>query len=747
MTDRQVIINDYQEVPASDFMAMQDYAQAGVDALVKYAIHDGQAYAGFTVTGSGTFEVTIAPGIYVSAGKMYVTRAAATRDLVEYQPVANKVAVAIVVWGASVDQSPEYRDFVVNLETEETEARQVNLERARIANLGTIGGVESGDPQYPTIPLDRIAIAYVILTPTGIEEIITNTVNDLASSRRNDQRLDVIEDWQALAEPRISTIATDVANLSNAQSGRVTSEDLFQVAGDVARLKEAAGLPDDYADYGADHFLDEDETDTEDLEYLAKVEEGIRFAPANKATSELALFSSINAQVTLTNGLLLPKFTSALRTSVTGYVGEQSITQYTQTSFDVVQKAMSRQRIRFGQIFEVCTNSAWWRSGSYDPVTNIFTRDGETFEVVESFREHTHNHLSYRIAQFWTDSYEEPYWDVVTSTYTLNGAQVAQTFLNSQAGWLTGVDLTFTRRGTSGNVHLTICELTPSGTPDLANAIQQTTIDFLNLRQYPAATTVSFTPTYLTAGKRYAMVLTTQGDHYIGMADGGAYLSGTFFYSTDGAYFAGDITKDMMFGLRFAKFSGSRVAVDLQPLNLDGGIAGIDLLSSMVTPDACDLTFQVQLNTGWVPVSEISTNALAGLPPLLPLQAVFQGTPDLHAGLFLAGSEVSVERPRTTFKHISTPRILAGASDTVRVEWSLGNWNAPHHTFTAVLRAGGVDESPDVVEDTALPDNRLRRVMTFNLDAPVASFQIVASGTTTTALDVFLVEERVDIEF
>lgn len=741
--DRQIIIRDYQEVPASDFMDMQEFAQAGVDDLVKYAVHDGQAYAGFALATTGTFEVTIGPGIYLSGGKMYAARQALARDLVEYQPVANKVAVAVVVWGATADQDPQYRDYVVNLETEETEARQVNMTRARVAHLGTIGGVESGDPQVPTVPLDRIAIAWVILSPTGIEEIIYNTEHDLASSRRNDQRLDRVEAWKALAEPRISTIATDVANLSNGQTGRVSMADLLAVTADVARLKEVSGLPDDYADYGADHFLDEEETDTGDLEYLAKVEEGIRFAPANKSVSELALFSAINAQVTLTNGLLLPKFTSQLRLSVDGYAGEQSITQYTQTSYTIVQKMMSRQRIRWGQIYYVCTNSAWWRSGNYDPVSKIFTRDGETFQVVQG------DPLVYkmlRVQQFWTDSYQEPYWDVTSNTFTLSGAQIAQTFLNSQAGWLTGVDLYFTRRGTSGHVHMTICELTPSGTPDIANAIQHVTVDFLDLKQYPAATTVAITPTYLEAGKRYAVVLTTQGNHYVGMADGGEYLAGTFFYSTDGAYYAGDITKDMMFGLRFAKFAGSRVAVDLQPLNLDGGIAGIDLLAEMIVPDACGITFQVQLTGGWVPISQITPNALTGLPPLLPLQAVFQGTPDLHGGLTLTGSQVTVERPRTTFKHISTPRILASASDTVRLEWQLANWDGAKHAFTASLRTAGGNETPDVVEDTPLPDNRLRRVMTFNLAAPVATFQIVASGTTSTPLHVFLVEERIDIE-
>lgn len=742
--DRQVIIKDYQEVSAEDFMNIQGHVRSGVDMLVKHAIHDGQVYGGFEVAKDGSFGITIGEGVYFNAGKTYMRRAPMSLDLVQHQPVANKKMVAIVVWGGDVEQEPVYRDFVVNLETEETEARQINIQSARVAHLAAIGGMESGDPQPPNIPLDRIAVAFVILSPTGIESISANVDDDLSPTKKNDIRLTLVEQFQAEASPRIQTLGSDVANLANKSRGLVTNADLFGIAGDVARLKERFGLPDDYSDYGADHFLNGDESDTQNAEWMARLEEGVRFSPENEGISELGVFSSIDPHITQINGMILPKYKSLLRFSVSGYVDDLSISQYSQTGYEMVQKTMSRERVRWGGTYEYCTNSQWWREGNYDSVTGVFTRNGESFQVLSG--DVNTNHRWIRLRQFWRDTYEEPYWSVVETNYTLNGAQVAQTFLNTQEGWLTGIDLNFTKRGTSGDVHVLVTEVTPSGSPDPKKVIARKTLTFLKLKLFPEKTTVNLTPTYLKAGGRYAVVLITQGNHFVAMADGGRYLSGTFFYSTDGAYYEGDLTKDMMFGLRFAKFDSSRVVVNMKSLQLNGGIAGIDIMAPMVSPDACELTYEVQLPTGWVSISSVSPSKLAGLPPNLPFRIVFQGTPDLHAGLFLTGSQVKLQRPRTYFRHISTSRILAAASDRVRIEWQLGNWNGSRHTFTAKLKTPHGDEEPDIVEDTPLPEDRIKRVMTFNLSQLAPSFVIEAEGTTTTALDVFHVEERVDIE-
>ena len=47
---------------------------------------------------------------------------------------------------------------------------------------------------------------------------------------------------------------------------------------------------------------------------------------------------------------------------------------------------------------------------------------------------------------------------------------------------------------------------------------------------------------YLVAGRRYALVCVTTGDHYVAMTntDNGV-VQGTFFVSTDGAFFAGNL--------------------------------------------------------------------------------------------------------------------------------------------------------------------------------------------------------------
>jgi len=746
--DRKVKFYPREIVPSSDMTQMQDYVRQAFDDVVKYTLNGAQAYAGFLTVKTEAFAVSVAPGLYFASGQVYPSRSTLTQSLTTMQPLVNKVKIGVVVWGQTADDTPEYRNVVTNVETRATEAQLLMVRNARTAQIAFIKGVESTDPQPPTIPLDRLLVATITLTPTGIETVDMNIDTEQPSVIALALRTLALENWRRQAEPRIATIGSDVANLANAIKGASDTETVFRIAADVARLKDIAGLPDTYSNYGADRFLNTSETAVNDLDLLARVEEGIRYNWANQNVSALAVFNSINPAISQQAGILLPAFTSELRFSVTDFAGEQSISQYSQTSHTLVQRQMSRNRIRFGQSMNVCTNAQWWQSGNYDPGSGVFTRQGETWQVDAASRaDALVNHRFIRVTQFWNDVWQEAYWEKVTTTLVVAGAQVAQSFLNTQAGWLTGVDLYFTKRGPSGNVNVAICELTDSGTPRLSRTIYQGTLAYLDMRTWPNVTTFPIAPTYLEAGKRYAVVLTTNGDHYVGMASGGAYLAGTFFYSTDGAYFAGDLTKDMMFGLRFARFANSRVVVDMQPLNLDGGISDIDILAGMIVPEATGLTFQVQVNSAWRPLSSISKDALVGLPPLLPLQVVFQGTPDIHAGIRLADSQVMVSRPRTTLKHISTNRLLPAATQTIRVIMTLAAWNPQRHTWTQTIRTAGGTFNPSVVQDIDLGNGRLQRTFRYQLATGITQFQIINEATTTTALDTQLAEERVDIEF
>jgi len=744
--ERQVQFRDNQEQQAIDHNNLQNFVRDTFDDLVRDAIEDGKAYAGFETTATGTTQVTTQPGEYYANGAIHISRDAVVTSLYTYLPTVTKKKVALVLWATTdANIGVEARDFLINVDTGETQPQAVAMERRRVANIGVQPGIESPDPQLPPIASQYLLFAVVTLTPTGIESVEMATSNRLARLSEVARSVQSIQLWREQTEPRITTIASDITKLANSVSGTAQQRDLFTLYADVARLKELNELPDTYAGYGADRYLTTDETDTANVNLLCKVEEGVRFGDANAGLSELAVFSTLNPNQSLQAGLLLPKYSNVNRLNITGYSGEVSISQYGFQTFSLVQKMMSRQRIRYGATYTYCTNSAWWRSGTYDPVTKIFTRQGETFQVVGG--DPLHNHKTVRLVQFWVDTYDEPYWEFVTTTTNISGAQVAETFLNAQDGWLTQIGFYLTRRAGSGNIYLTLCETT-NGAPDLSKCIMHTAVAYEDLKVYPNQTLVSIPPTYLKAGGRYAIVWTTNADHWLAMASGNSYAQGTFFYSTDGAYYQGDLTKDVMLSLNFAQFANPRVVIDLQPLQLDGGICNIDINADMIVSAATQLVFEVQVNSNWVPLTQINTQALIGLPPLLPLRAVFVGTSDIMPGLKLLGSAVKVWRPRTTFRHISSECIRVSSS-TIKVQLRLENWHPANHSVGCKLLTGAgfaTEETPDVTETVVIDDYATQKTYTFNLGAAITSFKIQIDGTTSSALDTFHVAERVDVE-
>lgn len=745
--ERLVNFRDNQEQQADDHNNLQAYVRESFDDLVFDAIENNKAYAGFDSTATGTTEVTSQPGRLYTNGAVHIQLDAVKTELFTYLPTVTKKKVVLVTWASETGElRVEGRDFLINVDTGETQPKSVPMESRRVANVSPRAGVESPDPQLPPIADTELAFAIVTLNTNGIESVEMVAENRLPRLSDVADQLKLIIDWKEITEPRITTIASDITNLANQVNGVANNRDLFNLFADVARLKEIAELPDDYAAYGADRFLTSDESDTTNINYLAKVEEGIRFSDANAGLSELNVFSAFDPNQSITNGLLLPAYSNVTRLNITGYSGEVSISQYGYQTVDVVQKMMSRQRIRYGTTYTYCTNSAWWRSGSYDPVTHIFTRNGETFLVLSG--DTSKNHQMIRLEQFWVDTYEEPYWDYVVNNLSITGALVAQSFLNSQDGWLTQIGFYLTRKAANGNITLTVVETT-NGAPDLTKAVMSTTVDYAKLKVYPAQTLVDVPPTYLKAGTRYALVITTNANHWIAMASGNSYAQGTFFYSTDGAFYQGDLTKDAMITLNFASFDNPRVVITLQPLQLDGGIAAIDINADMIVSAACQLVFEVQVNGNWMPLSAVNTQALIGLPPLLPLRAVFVGTSDIMPGLKLAGSQVLVSRPRTVFKHISTECIRV-SSTSVRVQVRYENWNTANHTVACSLLVGAAFdtvETADVTETVVENDYAIHRTYTFTLAEAHSSFKIVFDGTTSSALDVFHVSERVDVEF
>lgn len=758
--EKQVIFRDRQEAQSADFNNAQDFTRDTFDDLVLDAIESGKAYAGFIVTQRSATEIDVAPGRYYRQGEIYVRDVMVTKDLFSSLPVAVKRIVAVVTWGQEIESDVQPRDFLVDAETRLTEPQAVAMERQRYAMVETIAGLESADPQPPVLDAAVTAIAYVTLGTTGILSIQMVADNALANLGAVSDRTTLLENWRAVTEPRVTTIASDIAGIANAIKSLTPIRITTQIAQDVALVKDRLNIEDDGRDYASDNFLAVTESDPVASGYDALVEEGVRFPWAASADAALALFNPLDAGVKLHgDGLLLPAYVNSARLILNQYAGELSVSQYQYQTHTMIQRSMTRLRVRFGPSFTVCTNSAYWQSGMVTStqveknpgefqIIHTLSKDGETFEI-ENWDEIESNSTKWaRLRKLWYDAIEVPYWDRVITNLTVNGSQIGQTFLNSQDGWLTQVVLNFTKLGADGAVGITVCECY-RGAPDLESVLSHVTVNRSDLRLHPLQTVVDIPPVFLQAGGRYAVLVTTGGNHFVATVSGADYAQGTMFYSTDGAYFQADLTKDLMLELRFARFNRAYVEVNLQPLQLAGGITAIDLLAEGFVPASTELRYEVQVSGQWYTLDQYSADCLNTLPAVLPLRAVYVGTRDVMPGIRLTGSRARVSRPKTAFKHFSKGRTLGSSSNHVEVHALLENFSSGAHTLAIKLKIGGSEVAHSSVSDEVLDadDGRVRRKAIFNLGSATSSYAIIFLGTTTAAQNTFHVAQRYDQVF
>jgi hypothetical protein len=300
--ERRVILRDRQEQQAADHVNIQTFVSDTFDHLIFDAINDGKAYGGLTVTQVAATSVKTTPGRLYTEGILSVSLTEKTLSVAERLPLIAKRICALVTWPTLANTDSQPRDFLINAETREVEPQQVAMEQQRVANLGWYDGEEQPTPIKPTVPESYVVVAYVTLTPAGIEHIEQVQANRIQSVKGNGIRIGELEAFRALAEPKITTLGSDIATLANKLNGVLNRRDLSQVFIDVANIKSVLDLPDDYSAYSADHFLDMSGTDVGNLELLAKVEEGIRFSDENAATAEIGVFSALDPNAALRVG-------------------------------------------------------------------------------------------------------------------------------------------------------------------------------------------------------------------------------------------------------------------------------------------------------------------------------------------------------------------------------------------------------------------------------------------------------------
>jgi hypothetical protein len=748
--ERSVTFRDRQELQSADLQNVQTFGDETHQHMVQDAVTSERQVVGLAVTQQSATEIQVAPGRLWdgTTGKVYRKDQAETISVFSYLAVLDQKWITVSAVGQEQDINVQPRDFLIDLQTGQTQPEAVSMEEARVAVIVLTAGVESATPQKPAAPTGYTLLGYVRVGVSGILEIDLSSVAQLPQLNRVNADVKSLKAWRNLAEPQIATLKSDVAGLALKINGLTSRERIIEISSDIARLKELLNIPDDFASYGADYFLDDDESDDAQAGYNARVDEGVRFPWTAQGVSQLALFNPLTTAVKSFDGFLLPAHTDLVRLqTTTGYAGELPINQYQVTTFNMRQATFTRQRTRFGPTRTICTNSKEWATGKYNPITGVFQNStGDSFTVAEEDRVRANiNHQIVRITQFWTDTYEEPYWYTEATTSTINGSQIAQTILNAQNGWLTKIGMFFVKKGATGIVYVNICE-TINGVPDLNSCIGSTQVAQSAMTVYPAETVIAFPkPVYLQAGKRYAIVVTTAGAHSVAIVAGSNYTQGTIFYSLDGAYQQGDFTKDMMFKLYYASFTNVRTVVDLSPLSLSGGIADIDVRAPTVVPPSTQLLYEFQRAGVWYPIAAASGAQLRNLPPLLPLRVTFIGSSDLMPGLGLQGSEMKVSRAALALKHFSAVRTLVANTSEVVVKTLLEGFDAAHHTATIKLKIGASEIAASSVTDADDPDGGVLRTATFNLGSPTSSYRVVLIGATDTALDLFHFANRIDI--
>jgi len=733
--EKQVIFRDQQEFQAADPNNLQTFTADSLKHIVNDAVSAGLHYTGLAVTAQGSnTAVDVAAGRFFNAGQVFVSDQSTPIDLFQHLPLTTKKIVAIVAWGQTVDTDIQPRDFLIDLAAGTTQPQAVAMQRLNQAVINAVPGVESASPQAPQIQAGTIAVAFVTLDPTGITNISMQTANQLPNASDHEQRIKQQEKWKGEAEPRISSIATDLASLATKAGAMAKAQSLVDVESEVARIKEQLNLPTGWAAFDSDEFADESKSDTAHAGYSALIDgDGLLFPHAAETLAPIDTFNPTEPAVTrAVSGLILPKYSDAVMLKVDGYAGDLSISQYQSQSITMRRRTITTSQIHYGD--------TWQRIKYWSIRRNqLNTNDKTQYYGYHPFMGYRYKKV--RHAYYSSQSVEVYLPDVTTTA--INGALVAQTFLASNAAWLTKVGLQFTAIDATGDVNLLICE-TVGGKPDVNQVVTDVTIPVANLKQYPTETSVAVPPVLLEAGKRYAIVLVTQGAHRVAVVSGNKLTAGTLFNGTDGDYFTGDLTQDLMFTVYSAAFDVPRTEVALQSVSLAGGISDLDINVQTVVPDGTELDFEIQVGGIWYRLDD-GVNHLSGGPSIVPLRAVFLGTSDLAPALQTGPNLLTASRPAQTLEYWSAVRTIAAPSTSFQVDLIVDhNYDNATDTCVASIESGGVSNAAALTEELPQSDGSI--LLRFHFTTPAYStYQVKIVSSISGASIPFAVGRRTDV--
>lgn len=749
---RKVNISQYQKVTNEDLNNMGLFPRASIDDLNRDIGTDENRFAGFAITQSSSSSLTVGAGRFHKNGEVYANtdNGGVTVSMLSSLPVVAKRVAIIVAWGTTNDTDTESRQYVTDVNTMQTEARETATESRRVANIGAEYGVENATPSDPAIQADYVAIARVILTPAGIESYEMIEANRVRSAKSIGEEVDVINERLDAIGPELDNAKSNIASIADGMRLKADLKFVTDLAFDVANVKETVGLPANYTAWGAEHFLDATGVDAAFSGYDALVREGLHYSHVASASQAITLANALDASVVVNDNIALPSFTSVLRLSVTGRDGEYALADTTVETKVLKHRQRCRHRVRWHRTKKVGTCGRWWGSGRYDPYKDVFFRTGETWVVVDAVdRTKSVNNiikklLAGTIHRHCRRHMEDHWHDRILVSTNINGSIAGQTFLQAADGYLTKIGLFFTRRANAGDVRVSICETLTSGEPDLDKVVASTVLLQSSITANingTVETQVTFTPTPLTKGKRYAVVLISTGAHFVATVSGNKLATGSLYYWNDGVPVQAAADRDLTMKQYFAEFTNPIVQVQLEALQLAGGIDMVDINADVTEFEGTSIEFQMRDGDAiWKTIGAEET-LLTSRPALVQFRAVFIGTKDIMPALGLGSTRSNVElsRAKTTRTAITTVKTMPSAINSVVVRVRYENWDNAHNASTVTVLVGAGHTTVETADSTTTkvaPDDSTAVIKeyTFNLASSRTDFRIKEVGTTDSNL-------------
>lgn len=748
--ENKVKVHPYQEVPASEINAIQTYAEDSVDAIVKELLFDEARFTGFATTKVDSMNISVGAGRLVTGGRIYRAAVATSLSLISYVPTTGSRIVLVVVAGDEVETGTATRKFLVDVATRQTQPKAVSTRIARQAVVSLVAGAAAANPVRPSIPAGTIVVASLVLTPSGIAGAVdAETVNRALSLETTTASVAVLAAALRKANSQLETLRSEIAGLAKAQQGKADQRRVAAIEDAMLFVREKIDMPDTRVTQGYDDFGSDSETDTANPANTSEIDSGrMVFGRVERIKKMTALLNPNDSKVDKTaSGLIMPAGVDTLRIECDDKDGEVAI-----ASYQVVQNTLRKLRLsRWWWWYRAFPNpilaQAWLRQQKALRLYNPETDAHETFDLTAAEItwkvEHVAKNNKWKLFINW------PYWERGAVTTTYAGARLCQTFLCAQSGWHSRIDLGLTSVAATGDVHVAVCELTDAGYPDENRVLETATVAVAALKAWPNWTVFNCDPFWLERGERYGLIITTAGNHKVGVSTSNDLTNGTLMTWTSGSIWSVDLAKDACFRLYGKRFNATNVIVDIEDLTLPGGIQEIRSAMTGYEPKGTRLVVQARIAGVWRNLDEDDETVLAGAPTQVPLRFVFIGTKDLMPAIDMSKSALVASRPLSTSVHISTERTLPFGVTTTSVkviEEAVGFKEAQHDWAVHIMHGATFSTAASAasVVTNALANGRVQRTWTFSGLPSISAYKIRTTKSTGTAATEFDVDYRRD---